>query len=188
MKKLLLLFVLLPCLSWAQVTYSGVSIVSIMTTRDSPPEITVSAGCVFRGVSSAQANQLGLMGIGRDSTTESIVTTYNGYDPQTQQAFILIPNQTFTLPNDGLTSDQYVTSIQNYVAKRYKIYADQITGRFFTTPKIKNNINLNSSVSPQYQVEKSEKEHYSSTQTDNGTTNTPNVFWNKNILASNTKE
>ncbi len=163
MKKLLLLFILLPCLSWAQVTYSGVSILSIMTTGDIPPVITVSAGCMFSGVSSDQANQLGLMSVGQDSSTGSIVTTYNGYNPQTQQAFILIPNQTFTLPNDGLASNQYITSIQNYVAKRYKIYADQITSTFFTTPKPTSSINLNSSVSPQYQVEKSDEEHYSST-------------------------
>ncbi len=145
MKKFLLLFILFPCLSWAQVTYSGVSVLSIMTTGDFPPEITVSAGCLFSGVSSDQANQLGLMSVGQDSSTGSIVTTYNGYNPQTLQAFVLIPPQTFTLPNDGLTADQYVTEIQNYVARKYQIYANQITSNYFTVPKATSSMNLNAS-------------------------------------------
>ena len=153
MKKLLLLLVLLPCLTWAQqVTYSGVSVFSILTSGDTPPEITISAGCVLDGVSYAQAQKLGLVSVGLDSTTNTISTTFTGYDPLTLRAVVIIPIQTFSLPNAGLTSDQYKGTVKSYIVKRYKVYAEEVMTRYFSIPSVKGSMTLDGSVSPLMQV------------------------------------
>ena len=140
MKKLCLLVLLLlciPCLSGAQVTYSGVTIFSIATTGDANPEITVSAACIFDGVTLDQANKAGLLSISSDSSTGSRVTTNRGYNAEIQQAIITIPEQTFTLPRQGISLDQYQSNFMKYIDKRYKIYAEQIMEQYFNTPKHK---------------------------------------------------
>ena len=178
-KLLFGLFVLLTVCLQAQVTYSGVSVLSILTSGDIPPEITVSAGCVFENVSYDQALEMGLINVGLDSATGSISTIYRGYDPITSQAIVIIPDQTFTLPSEELN----LLAIKSYLIRRYKVYANQIYARFLTVPKERGTFDLSSTRSLWVEQKTTKPNAVSFIKRDKPSGEKLNIYWNGEILA-----
>jgi len=139
-----ILCLIIPCLSWGTVSYSGFTVYSITTNADINPEIAVKVGCIFEGVTVEQADKIGLININVDSTTHSISTAYKEYDPYTQVAIIQIPEQSFVLPIGGLSKLQVKTEIIKYIIRRFKGYAEEIHNKFKVINDSKGVINIDS--------------------------------------------